>query len=287
VVVARYKPIAALDCIEEWGIFCDWKLPSKFDIDFIRFVGFNDAVLGVGNKNWNPKTGVWAPTYSRDAIVKVASALVDCGVRVHLMPWAIRSKYWLDVAVPWFAETAEAAGCLSVLFDVEKDWHTGSISASKAAKFIADFMDGIPGVALGVTGLSYLHSSVFLLAAIADYVVPQAYSIWRPVVKNHWSHSSSTFPAVQQAAAYKSWSSIGRTDGIVMGLANYWGARPAQTGCPALKQAQTLMIACAETERLGCLSAWFWSLKWLLRRTRIADEMRRLFGVYDFYSEEV
>ena len=280
-VAARYKPITTLDCVEEWGIFCDWRLPSQKDIDFIRFAGFNDVVLGIGNKF---SSGVWVPTYPKGRIIDVAKRLIDNGSRVHLMPWAIRSEHWLKHAVPWFAKTAEEAGCLSVLFDAEKDWHNGTISAAKAAKFITDCMSDLPDIGFGVTGLSNLHSSVFPLAVMADYVVPQAYSIWRPAVKNHWSHSKSTFPGVQQSTAYKSWCSTGRTEGFVMGLANYWGTRPVQVGCPALTQTQTLMIACAETERLGCLSAWFWSLKWLLKKSKTADDMRRLFGIHDFYS---
>jgi hypothetical protein len=285
--LALHDPAGALNTIPFWGIFCDWKLPSGRDIELLELIRFESVILGVGNKYWDESKGLWKPAYTEKRIVDTAKELTYKGFRVHIMPWAIRSKAWIEQAVPWFTRVAESSGAYSVLLDAEKQWHIGTYSAAKAAKLVKEIVLDRPNVLLGVTGLAKLQSPVFPLAAMADVVVPQAYSIWRPLVSSHWSHSKSTFPGVQQALAYKSWMGTGREQGtLIMGLSNYWGARPAfGRYLPSITQEQALVFACAETSRLGVSEAWWWSLKWLMRKTRTAESMRRLFGVWDFWKE--
>lgn len=272
---------SSLDRIESLGVFADWKMPSDVDIDFVAHTlreahgGFGTIVLGFWPKKAD-KDG-WVPPCSwkeaRDKLV----ACLDVGLNPVVMVWAVRSKKAIEQACKWAREVQRGLGW--ILLDCESDWHRGHDIDPDQAAFIVDKELGGYGYIWGVTGLGRLHKTVAPLASQASFVVPQCYSFWKSGSANHWSHSRSTFPGPQQASGFRRWSEAAPNAEVIMGLGCYWGARPAQGLTPALTATHTMRIATIETAALGVRSIWWWSLKWLMKKDRRGEEVRRFFGV--------
>jgi hypothetical protein len=258
------------------GVFADWKPPTDREIQFVRQdLNFTDLILGIWPRDRKDRTG-WEPPriWTPERVCDRAAAVAAAGLTPTIMIWLGRYPEQIRAGVNWLAELG-AETRAQVLLDLEGDWHRGKgIAPDKAAALVARLMKAA-GVRWGVTGLAGLHSSLAPIARRADFVVPQAYSIWKPGGA-HWSHSRSTFPGTQQAASVRSWSAVKKP--IVMGLSCYWGARPKAAGVPALTQPQTMRIAAAETVALGIREAWFWSLKWITGKSQSCKLARAFFG---------
>jgi hypothetical protein len=198
---------------------------------------------------------------------------VEAGLYPHLMIWAKRKEPFLDSALDWLLEMCSRAPELhSVLLDCEGHWHRGTLDKEEAANMVGNRLADIK---VGVTGLTKLHPTVLPVAECADYVVPQAYSFWKPGGA-HWSHSRSTFPQTMQATAELSWS-LENAD-LIMGLGCYWAGRPVQGLTPKLEPIQTMRASAIETVALGVDTAWYWSLKWARAKSAHGRQVRQFFG---------
>jgi hypothetical protein len=277
-------PDPSLERFDRLGAFADWKPPKEDEIAFAaRDLNFNDLILGIWPRDRKSRTG-WEPAriWTRDRVRSSCDAIRQYDMTPTIMIWLGRFEGQIQAGIDWLQRLALETGC-DVLLDLEGDWHRGrGISPDDAARMIDRGLRPLrrAGLRWGVTGLATLHRTVAPVAARAVYVLPQAYSIWKPGGA-HWSHSLSTFPGTQQAAALKSWEAAARP--IVMGLSCYWGGRPRAAGVPALTQPQTMRIAHAETaalfkDRPEPLAAWYWSLKWITGRSAGCKLARAFFG---------
>ena len=272
--------------------FADWKLTTEHEREVMSEIGFTDVVLGmVDNQHEEFK-----PKYSNEQILENVQAELDQGRLPHIMIWMRRRRSYIIEAASWLAEIVILSGAVSGLGDAEGDWHNSGLSSSNHPDYISPaegaqlFMDtyrakarelGHPDLEIGISGLSGLHSSVEPLAHLADYVIPQPYSIWAPS-EDHWSHSTSTTPGVQQETSDRSWGEVKATH--IVGLSCYYEERPACGSYPAFSQSENLQACYRSVVNLGrALGTAWWSLKWLIfkdsdsEKTRDEKEYRRQF----------
>jgi hypothetical protein len=270
----------SLDRIESLGVFADWRLPKDEDLLFVgetlrgAHSGWNRIILGIWPRNTVPG---WKPRYKPETVRDRLEACRDVGLDPVVMAWAKRDELAIREMCEWLK--AATYHDTPVLLDAEGAWHRGSrdFDAQEAAYVVTG---QLKGTRWGVTGLGNLQHSVALLADQSHFVVPQCYSFWRPRKRQHWSHSRQTFPGPQQKYGIRSWGATGIVDAeIIMGLGCYWAARPAQGLTPALTATQVMRMSVAETVALGVKSVWWWSLKWLRKRNRRGEEVRRFFGL--------
>jgi hypothetical protein len=273
----------SLGRIGSLGVFADWRLPKDEDLRFVAETmrkghgGWDRVILGIWPKN---APHGWVPRYEPEAIRERLRACKDAELDPVVMAWARRGDRAIREMCEWLKEATYHRTPL--LLDAEGEWHRGDVAPGAAAAAAWLVLDLLKGETWGVTGLGQLHRTVFPLATLAHFVVPQCYSFWKPTGP-HWSHSADTFPGHQQAAGHESWAeAVERADNtpeVIMGLGCYWAARPAQGLTPALTATQVMRAAVIETAALGIDSIWWWSLKWLRKRGKAGDEVRRFFGV--------
>ncbi len=256
------------------GVFADFRIPKPEDFELIKRCGFSEVIIAMAPRNW--ETDRWNPKFSKDSYHLAFERAYDADLTPHLMIWAHRTRRFLEAALPDVRDLVGTADyqAESLLLDCEGDWHRSrdNTSSVDAAVMVSNRLGS---ARWGVTGLSTLRSALKPLVLHASYVVPQPYSIWKPGSGRHWSHGRATFPGVQQVTSYNSWHREGGPE-FIMGLANYWGARPKSSSHPAITNLQAIRWSMSETLALGITRAWFWSLKWMKGRNRVV--LRRFFG---------
>lgn len=232
----------------------------------IEKVGFTDVVLGIQARYNN-----WRVAYSTASIREIADTLRKMGCRVHLMGWFTRKKRFIVTGARDLCRISNAVGPDSIMLDAELHWHrTYDISLKDAVELTSTLFADRP-CKLGVTGLARMHSTVKALLEVCDYGLPQAYSIWRPRVENHWSHSPATEPVTLQRTAWNTWSKGNKY--LVMGLSCYWASRPDRfAGLKSMDQMTSMRLSIKESKRLGADQFAYWSLKHLMRDNRYAKE---------------
>ncbi len=251
-------------------IFADWKLPDDTDRSLIVELGFTDAVLGVGDD----LDGRFRLKFSKTKIAAAADSLRALGVRIHLMTWARRQRTFIKEMCRAMVPLCNEIGTDTLMLDAERHWHKGQgISPADATQLVMSNLRELT-CPVGVTGLSNLHPTVAPLLRACDYGLGQAYSIWKPGTADHWSHGNATEPGRQQAASWASWSSENKP--LIMGLSNYWAARPARSGKPAVNAEASLAETLESAVKVGASEVAYWSLKWLRRKDATAEAARKI-----------
>lgn len=243
---------------EVW-IFADFNSIDEDELKLLQDIKATDVVLGIAGV----ESKSFELAFSADTIRANCAQLKAVGINPHLMIWLRRSKQFIndsaEVIVPLVTECEPA----SLMFDVEGHWHKGRYNVQDASELVKQvYRDELPNCPIGVTGLSRMHDTVEILSdtIAADYVIPQAYSVWKPTKDKHWSHSSSTEPGDMQMASYTSWMD-GKSWRMIMGLGVYWLRRPSRDGKEAMVDGDNLNICIDATRQLGVDSVAYWSLK--------------------------
>ncbi len=275
-------------CINNLGVFADWSMPSRRELE-VAARTFNVVILGVLPKEPFKRIDVWEPTISPARVRETGIMAMQMGFRVVVMAWMGRGEKQIRAACAYVKQAVKSISteCRGLL-DCEKTYDTG-VGVHPLPYDVADDLvaSELQGIDWGVTGISpNVDDSLIPLLKVAPFRVPQAYSIFKPKKpgEDHWSHSPSTFPGVMQRRAFDHWSAVADLDPekparVIMGLANYWGARPASALTPAITHEQMLRFSCAEVASLpGVDEEWFWSLKWHLDDSPAAFDTRRFFG---------
>lgn len=283
--------------LSDWGIFCDWKLPTQADWALIDAIAFSTIIIGVKERSFtdsvfNPKVrgAPWDPALSDKRIIDSTKGHSSTNTTI-LMVWAVRRKAWLRRTIDRAVKLAVDMGAQGVLLDCEKEWiRSTDIGGFGAACIVRELFDNAKdkyncsGMLLIMASYSDIPESCIELAAVSDICVPMAYSFWRPTSGAHWSHTNTTFPGMMQARAFASYSQYVDPMKIVMGLGNYNGGRLGKQSSVPVSHMQSMRWSAVETIALGCDAAWWWSLKHLRSRTQRAEDTRRFFGVQDYYG---
>jgi len=248
-------------------VFADFAVPSEDDIKMLADCGVSDVVLGVATSKGN-----WKLNYSREKWLEAAKLCSQHFMKHHYMFWGVPNPNHMTMALETLTSMGSVSGATSIMIDAEGTWHKGNTADRDATIDVLSEYDGY----FGVTGLDRMHKTVKPLAEKVDYLLPQAYSFWKPGGAEHWSHSTHTFPAYQQRRAYESWGVPFPSKPYVMGLACYWGKRPKSGVFPGITDIQSMRFAMTETIAIWHEAAngsehpegWFhgvayWSLKHL------------------------
>jgi hypothetical protein len=261
------------------GIFTNWRMPKLEEIELLLSGDslFRDLIIGLPPKDMHAKR--WYPKVNVDRWLRKIEefkAAFPGRLEIYMMYWGVRNKQWLEDSLSHIKDISDELGTKPVL-DNEGEWHKGNLDPYVAKDKIVDVF----GSGYIVTGLDKLRSSLRPVVQSCSLAIPQAYSIWKPKVQNHWSHSSHTFPGYQQVRALNSWSQYIDKEKIVQGLSNYWGDRPATGKQPALTQNQTMMLAATQTIDLELFEAWYWTIEFLSHKSAKGRQVRKFFGLVE------
>lgn len=266
-------------------IFADFSVPTEAHIAQYAQCGFTDVVLGVAKSTTEFKLSSTATRW-----LKACELIRKYGMKPHFMVWAIRERSFIEQTFEVLLPLADQGDVSSLLFNAEGTWHRGKVggaqalSAQAAANLIRQLRSPLD---LGVVGFDRLHTTVLPLAKVCNYIMPEAYSFWKPG-GDHWSHSWHTFPGPQQRRAYDAWWVKLPEKQFVMGLACYWGDRPRRGVAPALYDVQSMRLAMTETVAVwheaaapnsphsldGFQGAAYWSGKHLRGNTPVKQARR-------------
>jgi hypothetical protein len=243
--------------------FGGWSHLSQEKRKVILDFNCTDIVLGL---NVNPKKFVF---YNREKIIEDCKWLYENEIRIHIMPWVNCTDSFLIKMGNDVFDLIDDLNEMnipvdSLLLDTEKHWYKNTYKVNDYIEEVEDALNQyiIPfknkikkdyNVELGTTSLLKIPEKVKPLAEISDYTIPQAYSVWFPTEKNHWSHDRVFEPIVAQNKAFKSWHPYSKK--IIMGLACYYETRP---GYP---QKQNLKDCLRATLELGINEIAYWDIK--------------------------
>lgn len=250
--------------INEVWLFTDFKVPIPSKIKIIKNLNVSDVVLGVGKPPYGQIT------FSNNSIITCSNALAEAGINVHLMSWVSRrTEEHIEYAYNLLKSFTNIIDCKSIMLDLEKDWIVGQYSLDRAIDMTKDLVDKIQ-CQFGVTSYSLLPSSVIPILDICDYVIPQAYSVWKPSNTKHWTHSDLTIPGDMQEISCSVWSKHINKEKIVMGLGCYWLLRPN-----VISEYENLKICIDKVKELEIDKVAYWSLKHLVKNTGYNQVRRR------------
>jgi len=250
--------------MKEVWMFANWKPLDDTAKNNIFACNVTDIVLGViiGGSNGELQVSI-----NRNKLIESAKWLRQNNIRIHLMYWVVNNVKFIDKLIYSIAsdlDACKAANILitSVMYDAEKDWHSGTSTArNKCIDMLRAYQMEQDDMKFGVTGLARLHKTVEPLLKICHYGLPQAYAVWFPSSQandDHWSHSLNTEPVTIIGIAHKTWGCHDKP--LVMGLANYWLNRPAAFGHAKMSEMDNLQLCIDECKNRGYQAVAYWSV---------------------------
>ncbi len=263
--------------LKKLWMFAGWNNLSQEKRKTLLDFNTTDVVLGT---NVNKKKFVF---YNREKIIDDCRWLHENNIDIHLMPWVnctdsffIKMTYDLyDIIEDLKKEDIQVK---SILLDVEKNWYKNTYKLKDyiedeefaIEQYIDPFRIKIKAefkTELGTTSLLRIPEKVKKLAEISDYTIPQAYSVYFPTKKNHWSHDYIFNPIVSQKEAYEWWKKYSKK--IVMGLACYYEKRPGWSR-------EKNLDACLKTTlELNIDEVAYWDLKQCVGKGNHKEERRK------------
>lgn len=245
-----------------YGIFTGFSKLKRQHLKMMREIGISDAYIClIAKRNFSGMRSV------EDTIVSLRT-VVDEGLVPHLMYWVFRDSAYIAAMVNHVVQSTKLIYPASILLNCEKDYETGKYDPIQAA---AQIRLGLSNYKLGVVRIFDPTPSPAMAAVInvCEYDMPEAYSIWFPQQEPHWSHDKATFPGTMQQNIAEHRVPNKR---LVMGLACYFGDRPATTAHPKMSKELTISMSLNETHRQGVHEAVYWSMPHLTRGDKTANE---------------
>lgn len=255
------------------GLFCDFKLPTKSEIQLLQDLRVTDVYLGMNDQErssfflrWNR----FRQSRAFQRLVDTGLAIADTGINVHLMPWLRPSKEYNEQAAEICLPAAEKIGAKSILFDVEVYWNKRGLPRRfDHEEAVEEYWRPVWAdscIPYGVTSYALLPLPVVALVNEPEvtYCIPQAYSVWSDRLS--WAQKPQYAPGPMQRLGALSWRKHMRPDQeLIMGLAAYYQRRPGMTG------KQAVLKAMDESSKY-CDLCVFWSLKHV-KRSRVMQEI--------------
>ena len=247
------------------GVFADWKPLSKRDIEVLKEIDATDVVLGVCNDRKQFRLNV-----SEKRILEDCDEIRAMQAIPHLDSWVSRREGYLRPCLDTMCRLAakvEGTAMLNAEGDyIRKPKTADALSPQAGANLVGEYSLDPAQPPVGVVSFDIIRNVIKPLIEVIDYWVGEAYSFWKPgPLRSHWSHSSHTFPMYQQQRAWDSWRAANGKCDFVVGLGDYWGARPKSGAYfPGITDEQSLR---------ACL-AWVRALMDLERAEHEKDDPR-------------
>ena len=236
-------------------------------------LGLNDSTDVSGKLRWK---GLF-PQSGEDRVVQVLHQAHARGIEVEALVWMRPDKAYIDAVLEMLVGLiSHGAAFSSVILDLESAWLLHGNQA-QPYESITDYMMSrmrLLGLPIGVTGYGVLRPAVSRAASLADFTIPQAYSVWGKSASSRRQESS---PGVLQPLSAHSWSQHSRE--MRLSLPLFGLSRPSTVYSKKMNDDQSF------TTQAHALPAgnhtYLWSLKHLTklppnRQARFCDLITRL-----------
>ena len=212
--------------VDRRGVGSDWRRWLEVAVK----IGLTDVSLCVHAQDAGKPFEAFVPAVKLANIVKAYSA---AGVRAHLMFWPQPRAAHANILLDYLHDVREIAGnaLTSAELDVEEQWTRSAyrlvFGASVAKLYRERWPSGLPLVVNGITAAlpKYLP-----LVAIADWVIPQAYTSTRK--------GQGSTPGARQKVVLEAWGKLAPKARMICGLAAY-----DQEGAGGLSAENALSLA--------------------------------------------
>lgn len=259
-----------------FSVFADFSVPnSKTNLTkwakAIHEMGFTDVVIGLNSDVLTKKAAKRKKIgrydfhlhQSPEKIIAASKVLTALGIKVSLMSWYHGDLKFVDAMMTTCLPLLKACGAWRFILDGEYVLlhHSTPEKRQQAADLFEDRLSNeFPQLVTGITSYAGHPSAVSEIGKVVDQFIPQAYSVYKPTSKDHWTHSSITSPGKMQRLAVDSWEEAYNYSEICLALPAYWLKRP---GMSAEASFNTSIDKAAD---LGVEEVLYWSLKWLSGR---------------------
>lgn len=229
--------------VDRRGVGSDWRrwLDVAFD------VGLTDVSLVVHAQDAGR---AFDPFADPEKVGAICRAYAAAGIRPHIMLWPQPRAAHATALLAYVDEVHRcAAGTLaSAELDAEEQWTRSVWRLAAGAKVAAQLRAGWPaGLPLVVNGITAAIPRIKPLLAIADTVIPQAYTADRP--------NQRSVPGERQTVVLAAWREAAPHARLACGLAAY-----NQDGLHGLPAREAMGRAFAAAVAAGVTEVRYWSL---------------------------
>lgn len=251
----RFKTVGA------WAGNATLANPTR-DVDFCKDHGINRIDIVVNDHSaWRDPSDF--TVRSAKKLSRVADLAHAAGIEVHLMSWCMPHEKYIRKAAAQLIPLAEMLDAKSLQWDAEEPWMRARkrLPYGEAATLIKECFEKLP-CEMGVNGIGYASTDKLgPLAAVCDYVVPQAYA----TAKNGMD------PRTTPIKFYNRWKNEFNKP-VIVGLAAY-----RQKGMKGYTQAEAIAAGIEGVKSLGTVdTVIYWSLYHIRKNREIAGAIKSI-----------
>ena len=229
--------------VDRRGVGPDW----REWLDVAREIGLTDVSLVLHAQDAGRP---FAPFATSQTVARIAMAYRAAGITPHVMLWPQPRESHCRALLAYLGDIATRCGPIlgSAELDAEEQWTRDVWRLTHGGTCARQLRDGWPkGLPLVVNGITAAIPRIRPLLAIADVVIPQAYTSTRT--------GQGSMPGKRQDAVAAAWRAVMQPGAVpVMGLAAY--SQDGAGGLPAREALTAAIDACQdETARIQ-----FWQL---------------------------
>jgi hypothetical protein len=212
--------------VDRRGVGSDWR---KW-LELATQLGLTDVSLCVHAQDAGKPFEAFVPAVKVGNIVKAYAA---AGIRAHVMLWPQPRVSHANAVLGYLHDVADLAGpaLTSAELDVEEQWTRSGyrlVFGPKVAQlYRARWPSGLP---LVVNGITAALPKFLGLVAVADWVIPQAYTSTRK--------GQGSTPGTRQRVVLETWAKAAPRARMICGLAAY-----DQEGAGGYSAEQALLLA--------------------------------------------
>lgn len=230
--------------VDRRGVGSDWRRWLKVAVD----VGLTDVSLCVHAQDAGKP---FEPFQTAEKVANIVKAYAAAaGVRAHLMFWPQPRMAHANILLDYLHDVREIAGnaLTSAELDVEEQWTRSGYRLVFGKEVAKLYRERWPvGLPLVVNGITAALPKYLPLVAIADWVIPQAYTSTRK--------GQGSEPGARQRVVLETWSKLAPKARMICGLAAY-----DQEGAGGYSAADALTLAFNAAARFGVDEVRYWQL---------------------------
>lgn len=212
--------------VDRRGVGSEWRKWLEVAVN----LGLTDVSLCVHAQDAGKPFDPFQPAVKVANIVKAYAA---AGVRAHVMFWPQPSPTHTSAVLAYLHQLVALAGeaLSSAELDCEEQWTRSAWRLLRGKAVAAQYRGGWPSdLPLVVNGITAALPKYLPLVAIADVVIPQAYTADRPGQRN--------MPGARQRVVLATWRKAAPGKRLVCGLAAY-----DQEGLLGLSAQEAMLLA--------------------------------------------
>ena len=226
--------------VDRRGVGSEWRRWLEVTVN----LGLTDVSLCVHAQDVGKPFEPFQPAVKVANIVKAYAA---AGIRAHVMFWPQPQAAHTSAVLAYLGKIVDVAGSAlaSAELDCEEQWTRSAWRLLRGKSVAAQYRAGWPsGLPLVVNGITAALPKYLDLIAIADWVIPQAYTSMRK--------GQGSTPGARQRVVLKAWAKAAPKARHICGLAAY-----DQEGAGGFSAQQALLLAFqAATDEVDEVRYW-------------------------------